>query len=248
MCNEADEDELTLGQICEIASDIRDGKADPEQARRLLRHFLDCTERGRPDQKVLPDPLLEFFRYVFTVYLKNPRPGNLERLLGLTPGRGKPANPKTAENYHMIAWEVLRRRLEGKLFSDAVLDASEKFRIHERNVQDIWGDHKHVALGLEAVCRGLEASDKKAWWTNEEKIRLRKMYADNAQRWIGLDTSADDRPSETQDIDEHQWEEKDLPEPESDPVPESEPPRGATERDEDPPRDETAPVVEDIPP
>jgi hypothetical protein len=71
MCNEADEDEQ--GLICQIASDIRDGKADPEQARRLLRHFLDCTERGRPDQKVLPDPLLEFFRYVFTVYLKDPQ-------------------------------------------------------------------------------------------------------------------------------------------------------------------------------
>jgi hypothetical protein len=72
-----DEDELTPGLIYQIASDIRDGKADPEQARHLLRHFLVCTERGRPDQKVLPDPLLEFFRHVFAVYLKDPRPGSL---------------------------------------------------------------------------------------------------------------------------------------------------------------------------
>jgi hypothetical protein len=165
-----DEDELTPGLICQTSSDIRDGKADPEQARRLLRHFLDCTERRRPDQKVLPDPLLEFFRHVFAVYLKDPRPGNLEKLLGLTrQGRGRPINPETAENYHMIAWEVLRRHLEGKSFSNAVLDASVKFSFHERNVQDIWKDHKRVALNLEAVSRALEASDKKARWTDEEK-------------------------------------------------------------------------------
>jgi hypothetical protein len=198
MCTEADEDELTLGLICQIASNIRDGKADPEQARRLLRHFLDCTERARPDQKVLPDPLLEFFRHAFAVYLKDPRPGKLEKLLGLTrQKRGKPINPETPERHHMIALEVLRRRLEGKLFSDAVLDASEKFGIHERNVQDIWSDHKHVALDLEAVYRGLEAPDQKAWWTDEEKIRLRKMYPRHRPE-VDLSLKTVDRSGETE--------------------------------------------------
>jgi hypothetical protein len=165
----ADEDELTPGVICQIVSDIRGGNADPEQARRLLWHFLDCTERGRPDQKVLPDPLLEFFRHVFAVYLKEPRPGKLEKLLGLRHRRGRPINPETAENYHMIAWEVLRRYLEGNSVSNAVLDASVKFDYHERNVLEIWKDHKRVALNLEAMSRALEASDKKAQWTDEEK-------------------------------------------------------------------------------
>jgi hypothetical protein len=226
----ADEDELTPGVICQIVSDIRGGNADREQARRLLWHFLECTERGRPDQKVLPDPLLEFFRYVFTVYLKDPEPGKLERLLGLTRGRGKPINPKTVKKHHMIAWEVLQRRLEGKLLSEAAEDAGEKFGIHESNVQDIWRNHRHLALGLEAVRRVLEIPDRKAQWTDKEKICLKEIYADyTPERWTGLDTSAEDRPSEPQDLGEHQWEEKDLPEPESDPVPESEPPREATE-------------------
>jgi hypothetical protein len=124
----------------------------------------------------------------------------------------------------MIAWEVLQRRLEGKLLSVAALDAGEKFGIHESNVQNIWGKHRHSALGLETMRRMLEITDKKARWTDKEKICLKEIYADyTPERWTGLDTSAGDRPSETQDLDEHQWEEKDLPEPESDPVPESNP-------------------------
>lgn len=116
----ADEDELTPSVIFQTACDIREGKADPEQARRLLRYFIDWTEEGRP----LPGPLLELFRDAFTKYLTDPLPGKLERLLGLTLGRGEPIDRETARRHHVIAWEVLQRRLEGRTLSDAGLEAS----------------------------------------------------------------------------------------------------------------------------
>lgn len=169
-----DKEKLTPGAIAQITGEIQDGNADPEQAIRLLRHFLDCTERGRPDQKILPAHLLEHFRWAFTKYLRNPEHGYLERLLGLVRPKKR---PRIREARHKeIALEVLRRRLRGDSLAKAAAHVGKTFSIHESKVQDIWAGHKEDALNLERISRVLDDPEQRACWTREETERLRKIY------------------------------------------------------------------------
>ncbi len=97
-----DLEELTEGAANEIVWQIRDGEHEPEQARRLLQQFLDVTETGRPDQKILPSVLLEFLRAVFAEYLKDPKKGRLEKLLGLVRSSKRPvSNESGISSSHM---------------------------------------------------------------------------------------------------------------------------------------------------
>lgn len=174
------DEELSGGVIFQIYWDIREGNADPEQAKRLLRQFLECTETGRPEQKVLPEPLIEYFRHAFAEYLKNPKRGQLERLLGLVAPRKR---PRTQERkHHDIAWTVLERRLQGETLENAASYVSKRFNIAENKVQDIWAKHKMFALTLEAVSRGRKDPEGRARWTPTEASRLEKIYTGYIRR------------------------------------------------------------------
>jgi hypothetical protein len=170
----ADEEVLTPGGICHIAWQIRDGNHDPMQARRLLKHFLEVTERGRPDQKVLPEPLLQFLRDAFTGYLHDPRKGRLEKLLGLVAPDKRPQ--KKEKDHHHIAWAVLRERLNGKSLLSATMTVSKEWGISQRRTEDIWAMHKGFALDLQMVSRAMDSAEGKAGWSDKEKARLQKIY------------------------------------------------------------------------
>lgn len=170
----ADEKNLTPSVIFQIAWQIREGKQDPDQARRLLRHFVEVTESDQPHGKVIPRPLLEFLRSAFAEYLKDPNEGRLERLLGLVRPKERPAIREG--NHHKIARDVLRERLSGKTLNVAADFVAEHWHMHQSRIKDIWAKYKFLALDFEAASRALASEDKQARWTEAESKRLRKIY------------------------------------------------------------------------
>jgi hypothetical protein len=169
----ADAEELTPAMISQITWSIRAGKEDSLQARRLLKKFIDCTEVGRPDQKVLPEPLLEYFRNAFSEYLKEPNEGKLERLLGLVRSKGRPQFRE--ERHEKIACRILKLVMKGKTIGAAADFAGNKFHITGRSARDIWQQHKKIALDVERISRCLEGK-KAPVFSKREIALLKKIY------------------------------------------------------------------------
>lgn len=166
----SDADELTPAVIHQIVCDIEDGNPDPDQAKRLLQHFVACIEGAHP----LPQPLLKHLTQAMTAYLKAPKDGELERLLGLKLARKRPTS--TTRRNHQIAWDVLALRLKGHTLESASGELADRYHIGDNKIRDIWAEYKGMALNLEAVSRAHESPDSKAHWNDEEVRQLKKIY------------------------------------------------------------------------
>jgi hypothetical protein len=168
----SDSDNLTNSVIFQITQDISSGKADPEQAKRLLKLFGDCSNWA--EAAMLPDELFKFFKDAIKGYLDNPKNGGLESGLGLRRTKGAPQ--KNRNRNHQIAWKVLQGMLAGKSLEGVSFDLVDVFKIPDNKIRDIWAANKAQALDFEAVYRTNKAKDKKTIWNSEEKTKLRKIY------------------------------------------------------------------------
>lgn len=113
-------DDLTPADINQIAFEIREQTADPEDARRLLSQFCDFYDQD----KIIPYQLIMHFRDSFRVYLAGEQ--KLESSLGLKRKKARPkADPKIRTQ---MAIELLRLRLIDKItHEDARERVSQKF-------------------------------------------------------------------------------------------------------------------------
>src|SRR5713101_7323956 len=107
--------QLSPSKLNLIAFDVRDGKAKPGDAKRLLAHFCDCVQAGKP----VPDRLMEHLKDAFRAYLQGRRVVDgrvfvvrtINVALGIKAKKGRP----TADEQRkiQIAAAVLEKRLTG---------------------------------------------------------------------------------------------------------------------------------------
>jgi hypothetical protein len=156
--------ELTPETIFQIAWEVRDGEADPDDARRLIALFCDCFDRNeRP-----PRELMRFIRDGFRTHLDEGR--TLESSLGI---HRKPGKPKAAENTRQsIALEVLRLRMEGLRHQDAIEATAKRQGWGETIISKAWKDHKMTALLL----LRMERPHDQYPWTPAEVGRLCEIF------------------------------------------------------------------------
>lgn len=162
-------DKLTPATIFQIAWEIRDGEADPEDARRLLELFCECRDGNHPPG------LIEHLRSAFSIYLKGER--TLESALGLARRKGRPkADPDMRQR---MAAEILQHRLAGMPHQECLTKVSEKFGWGETIVGEAWRDNQLDALILLRLERALDEYP----WTANEVERLSEIFA-SAQWFI----------------------------------------------------------------
>jgi hypothetical protein len=157
---------LTLSQIDLIAFAVRDGDATGEDAKRLMAHFCDLVESGKP----VPQRLLEHFNEAFKAYLHGTK--KIEAALGLVRKKGRP--PVDQKHNVEMAAEVLRLRLDGTTYEVAVEETAQKFSCSETTVRQALRGNRMVALD----CVVIEREKQRRKFTDEEKARLRKIFHD----------------------------------------------------------------------
>lgn len=162
-----DDDKLTPVDIHQIAVDVSEGKAEPEDARRLMQHFCDCMVKG---EKV-PDVLLEHFKNAFRAYLNEGK--SIEAALGITRKRGRPAGSTNpfVDNTD-LAYEIARRRLSGASHQNALEQVEQIIGVGQTAIGEAWVRHKMDVWIELRIERELEGRP----WTDEEITRLEAIF------------------------------------------------------------------------
>jgi hypothetical protein len=153
---------LSPSEIFQIFWDVRDGTADPEAVALLLRDYCERFDHGED----IPRLLQEYLRDSFAAYLSGER--NIDVALGLK--RAK-RGPKRVDNAH-IAVEILRERLQGSSYEDAVAVAEKRCHRERSVVQKAWSEHKCSAVSIVRNERPYDSHP----WTVDEEARLREIF------------------------------------------------------------------------
>jgi hypothetical protein len=129
-----DEGQLSPGEVMQLMSDRREGKVSPDDVRRLLSTFVKC---GPSREEVV-----EYVRERCAGYLSGDC-SSLDHAIGVARGRGK---PRTGEDRQMrqdrqmrMAVEVLRARLSGQNFQEAIEATAEAFEKIRRAKGETFG-------------------------------------------------------------------------------------------------------------
>lgn len=175
-----DQEAPSRSEIWQFIFDVRDGEANPEDARRLMRYFCDVVKgRGQP----VPE-LLDYMRHAFETYLSGEK--GIEAALGLRRKTGKPkADPETRTN---MALAVLHHRLNGMPHLEALEEVAEGFECGKTIVSDAWREYKRDAM----VWLRLERSETNEGFTPEEMEKFEEMF--KKEPW--LIPRAPERPME----------------------------------------------------
>jgi hypothetical protein len=171
----SDADNLTNSTIFQITHEIRKGTGDPEQAKRLLKLFADCSSWA--EAATLPEELFKHLKYAIDEYLEHPTSGKLESKLGLR-RRAKGRPEQNRNRNHQIAWKVLQGMLSGESLEDTSLGLADVYSIRDNKIRDIWAEYKAQSLDFEAVYRAKKSNENKAIWSEREVKILRKIYGD----------------------------------------------------------------------
>jgi len=138
---------LSPVDIFQIVCNIREGTADPNDACRLMRLFCYFVDKEikptkelfgyqpdyRPDELV-PKELLWHFRDAFEAILDEGK--TPESALGLARREGRPAK------YNLdIAKELVRLRINGDTYLNAVADISIKLNLGETTIRQAWREY-----------------------------------------------------------------------------------------------------------
>lgn len=154
-------------EIIDIAWKVRDGTADPDQAKRLMALFRDVVRDGRR----LPQELLLHFADAFDAYLTGDR--SLIAALGLL---GKKGRPKADEAQRIqMAAEVIRRRFAGTSHQVALSEVAEQFRKAESVIGEAFDGYKQSAV---IMLRGERPLDSNPW-NEEERSILEKILQES---------------------------------------------------------------------
>ncbi len=162
---------LSRAGIHQIAWQVRDDEANPEDAKKLIEQFIDHFDRRDP----LPPELLRYVRDSFDAYLCGDRK-TLDRAFGLKRKRGRPK----ADEFDQIAMaaEVLRSRLSGATHQHALSVASRICHRSESVIGEAWTAHQQNGL----VQLRLERNHDRYPWSTEEIERLTEIFG--AKGWF----------------------------------------------------------------
>ena len=134
------EDELSPREINDIAWDVRDKEADPEDVKRILIYFCGLVEEGRP----LPFELRKYLKDAFMSFLDDSGT-SIESALGLK--RGKRGRPRASEDERIaMAAEILRHRLSGSSHEEAIFSVGDKFHKGATVLGEAWAAYKQDAI------------------------------------------------------------------------------------------------------
>lgn len=165
--------ELTPATIIQIAFEVRERKADPDDARRVLELFCNST-----DGKISPE-LIHHLQACFRDHLYGGV--TLEAALGIAGKRGRPNN---GQERVMMALSVLRHRVNGSTYEDSEAAVSEEFHRSESVIREAWSAHKQDAL----IALRLERAADKYPWTNDEISRLSAIFVN--EPWLNAPEKA----------------------------------------------------------
>jgi hypothetical protein len=155
---------LTLSKINLIAFDVRDGKADPIEAKALMREYLAYSRLGLR----APDRLHQHLADCFERFLE--RNWSLSSAFGLN--RNRAGHPEqTIEKERQTALVVLRAYLGGASLTKSVEQAMETCHRGERQVRKAWRNHKREAHDDLRMKRP-DASP----WSDKERARLLRIF------------------------------------------------------------------------
>lgn len=167
---QAAHDALIPASIAQLCYEADEGTIAPDDAERLMAAFCYWVEQRRP----VPPSLLDHIGRAFREYLNGEgrsldRAPGLVRALGLVRARGKPSLDEAT--LLTIAAEVLRSRLAGKSYEDAVAEASAVFGWAESVISKAWATHKDHVVEILRVERAAEGGE----WGKDEHERLLKI-------------------------------------------------------------------------
>lgn len=155
---------LSPATIHQIAWDIRDGTASPDDAKRLMLLFCECFD----NKKQPPIELAQHFYDAFRAILAKEK--TAERALGLARRKSRPKADTETRTY--MALEVLRMRLRGFSHQDAIHEVADKFGWGVTIIGEGWREYKQDALVIERVSRSLDSYP----WSDEEVRCLSRIF------------------------------------------------------------------------
>ncbi len=162
-----EQERVSLGNLSQLVFEIEQGKSTPEKSKRLLKEFCECVAFG----ETIPGKILAFLRAAFLRIVDKRL--STDKALGLVHfKKGVPVNPDTEEKDTIAAAEVLRRRLSGDSFEDAIAAVREELERGDTQVREARRKYKNNALILLRLERGGACVP----WSNQEIARLTKFY------------------------------------------------------------------------
>jgi hypothetical protein len=147
--------DLTRSQRDHVPFDVRDGIANPDDARALLAWFCHRVEYNLP----IPQTLLEHLRAGFSSYLDGSK--TLDAALGLARKRARPRSADL-DMRRQMAKAVLLHRLGGSRHQDALAIVAKRFGWVESVVGEAWRDYRLTAVIL-------ANNERIVPWTPEQK-------------------------------------------------------------------------------
>lgn len=130
---------VSIVQINQIAFEVRDGEAKPEDARLLMKAFCDSAEQG-----AIPNRLITHLRDVFRRHLDTGC--TIDAALGLTRKKGA---PKIEEQRSIeLAAAVLRARLAGESHQEALDTAAENCGSNKTAMGEAWKKNRMAAVAI----------------------------------------------------------------------------------------------------
>ncbi len=164
---------ISPAQINQIAWDVLDDEADPEEVRELLEYICKLVDR----QEQLSPVILRYVRDSLRRFLDGSTK-SLNGAFGLK--KRKPGRRKVNENIRLaMATEILRYRLDGGSHRGAVDDVAARFCKSESVISDAWAARKQDALIALRLERDLETFP----WSEEEIQRLEEIF-EKEQRFL----------------------------------------------------------------
>lgn len=164
------EDEVSPATINNVAYDIRENRADPDDVRRVLNYFCLLVEEGEE----LPFELRELLKDGFRAYLDGPAI-SVDQGLGLTrTGRGR--RPVDEIDQSILAAEYLESRIAGASDFDAKEDVATQNVCGKTKVGYAWKDFKGQAVPIAQCLRSYRGEQP---FTDDEWQRIGRIYEKN---------------------------------------------------------------------
>jgi len=170
-------------EIHQIACSIKDGEADPKDAKQLMESFCDYVNKevqgrkqvlGCPPDKQIPKELLWHFRDAFKAILKGKKP---ESALGII---GRPGRATKPEFHINVATEYLKLAIKGTKPKDIKTKLSWKLNLQKSAIEGIFKKYKFEALvQLRAERENynpMRLFNPDILWKPREKVILEKLY------------------------------------------------------------------------
>lgn len=157
-------DQLSESEIFHLSLAIRDGGAEPDDAKKLLELYAKSPPLNGASKQ-----LHDHFCRAFGAFLKGEK--TIEVALGLKKSKGRPK--ANQEDRMEMAKELMRLRVvNGSSHQEALAEVSARFGWGETIISEAWLQHRFDGM---ALLRNERPPDVYPW-SEKEKERLAKIF------------------------------------------------------------------------